>query len=122
MAVADSGQHFWSYTVPAEPCPTGRSCFATHLLVRDRLADIPHPWTVELKVKKLSELDEPYISGIDRNGNQILVTHEFTHFATGTRVIEPNETSYSAWFTETLYLTFQHPRCADCMALATLMA
>jgi hypothetical protein len=108
-------QGYAAATVPGEPCPPGHVCLSTNVLARKVLANIPQPWTFELKVMKLTELQFPIVVGIDEFGNPILATHQSELYAQAARTVQPNpQTGGQHWFSETLLDTFHHPRCADC--------
>jgi hypothetical protein len=119
------GQSYVAASFPGEPCPTGSRCLATNVLLRHAMinpvqGDVQLPWTFELEVMKLEELDFPGVPiGVDQFGNVIFATHEAAPFAKATREVQPNSTSAESWFSAALFETFQHERCSNCHGFET---
>ncbi len=97
------------------PCPAGKRCIATNVLVRKALADVPQPWVFELKVQRLNDLPNPIIDGIDEFGNPISKTKETELIAkSAIAVLAQPVNGNESWFDEAIVETFNHPRCTDC--------
>jgi CSLREA domain-containing protein len=119
-----AGQGFYMASMPGGPspkiCPPTRNCLATNVLAQNVLANIPQPWTFELKVKERDALAVPILVGVDELGNPIVATHGLDLIAQASRTVLPNPgTGGQAWFTAALLETFKHPRCTDCHGFGT---
>lgn len=111
---------YWAATWTAEPCPENNNCLVTAVAAREKLANVPQPWTFMIRVRKVTELDTPQVIGVDDFGNPILATHSYETLDVTSRTIEPNLVSSGQhWFTEALVNTFYHPRCSDCHGFGT---
>jgi len=114
----DPLQDYTTATLPTLPCPTGRRCIATQVLVRDRLADVPQPWSFRLVVEKIVDLEIPIID-FDEFGNPIFIDKGAEPFVDVNVRIHPNPDGDRSWFEAAIAPTFESDRCVDCHSFGT---
>lgn len=118
------GQGYYAASMPGGPsphgCPTGRNCLATGILAHTALANVPKPWTFEIRVEKRELLPVPIVIGVDELGNQVIATHFDKQIAQAARVVVANpDTGGETWFEAALLRSFKHPRCSTCHSFET---
>lgn len=117
----DTGaHHYWAARLPSADCPNANRCVAVQVRVRDKLHGVALPWTFELRISRLDDLEVPVIGGIDEFGNPILLTKEAVVINRSFKTFEPNPTNDESWFVAAMEETFRSDRCVQCHGLDTI--
>lgn len=120
-APGDTGaHHYWAARLPSAECPNANRCVAVQLRLRDTLAHVSLPWTFELRISRLEDLDVPVIGGVDEFGNPIVITQEAVVINRSFKTFEPNATNDESWFVVAMEETFRSDRCTQCHSLDTI--
>lgn len=116
-------QGYYAVTLPGGVgnCPQGYRCIATSVRGRQKLSNIPLPWTFEFKVEELVYHNPPVLK-LDGNGNLKFYSYTRELFSKVSRVVLPNATNGLSWFNEALMPTFKSDRCMDCHMFGTEQA
>jgi hypothetical protein len=119
----DTGlSHYWAVRLPSADCPNLNRCVVVQVGLRDRLPGVPLPWTFELRIEKLEDLDIPIIQGIDEFGNPIVIRQEAVVINRSFKTFNPNATNDESWFVTAMEETFRSARCVQCHSFGTIEA